>query len=151
MFLIIKDETLPSTLIWFQLSCQWYLDLTDQFRRTRPSFRTGLPRTFPSMSNTAWDFSKRTPQSPGWGKLAWKISACMGLYIKCARSLGEGGSPKCMQLRAGGRGSFTLWERTQRVIKNAWNFHQNDKFLKSHEGTNWKEDMDVVCKAFKLG
>ena len=60
----------------------------------------------------------------------------------CARSLGEGGVSKMLAIACRG-GSFTQWVRTQRVIKNGWKFHQNYKFLKGNEGTNWNEG--VYC------
>ena len=46
-----------------------------------------------------------------------------------------------------GRGVFNPMSAHAKVE----NFIKNDKFLKGHEGTNLKEVVDVVCKAFKLG
>ena len=65
-----------------------------------------------------------------------------GPYIKCARSLGdEGGVSKMRAIACRGEGGLLPYEcACKDHQKKVDNFIQNDKFLKVHEGINWKEE-----------
>ena len=102
LFMNSQSMNFPKMLWWFYVQCS--------------VAQCGTAYFFLSFSQT--NMCRECPSHH-----ALHLFLCLGAIHKVRTQHGGGGvSPKCVQLRAGGGGSFTLWVRTQRLSKKAENF-----------------------------